>query len=331
MTTGTQGIVLTSLSELVQVRDRFPACDPVPESLALVPVADRSDPEAIATLTSTARAALEELQALIDRDRGRRDEAARGLDRWREMVSEADCVGRIADQMRRAADEARSLAEHAFDAAAREQARLVAEHTARLTTQADVHAASLRREAEQLAERDDIKWLLAEERSKEQEMEMRETLTLAGRYLDHARHEEARRLLTSLEQSISSQPDLQGTFETLQKRSEAVKVKVAEQALREGRRLHRREPVAALDLLEPLELEGLPEELARHLYGLWLTACRRIGLLAAVHYRAAHGRGAVLIPAADGNWEVVSAIGLRRWERGRRFAPQALRGARPLA
>lgn len=52
MTTGTQGIVLNSLSELVQVRDRFPACDPVSESLALVPVADRSDPEAIATLTS---------------------------------------------------------------------------------------------------------------------------------------------------------------------------------------------------------------------------------------------------------------------------------------
>ena len=108
-------------------------------------------------------------------------------------------------------------------------------------------------------------------------------------------------------------------------------MQVAEEALRAGRRLHRREPVAALDLLEPLDLEGLPEELARHLYGLWLTACRRIGLLAAVHYRAGFGRGAVLMPTADGQYEVVSAIGLRRWERGRRLAPQALRGARPLA
>ncbi|MEX1023195.1 MAG: hypothetical protein WD058_08610, partial [Dehalococcoidia bacterium] len=59
--------------------------------------------------------------------------------------------------------------------------------------------------------------------------------------------------------------------------------------------------------------------------------CRRIGLLAAIHYRSGFGHGAVLIPTADGCWEVISAIGLRRWERGRRFAPQSLRGARPLA
>jgi len=100
--------------------------------------------------------------------------------------------------------------------------------------------------------------------------------------------------------------------------------------LRDARRIHRREPVAALTLLEPLALEGLPEELARHLYGLWLTVCRRFGLLAAIHYRAGAGRGAVLIPAPDGDWEVVSAIGLRRWPRGRRLAASALRGARPL-
>ncbi|GMU39400.1 MAG: hypothetical protein AMXMBFR23_02660 [Chloroflexota bacterium] len=331
MTTGTHGIVLNSLSDLVQVRDRFPACDRVPESMALVPVIRRSDPETIAALTATAREALDELQALVERDRIRRDEAARGLDRWREIASEADRVGRIAEQMRRAADEARSLTGRAFDAVARDRARAVADHSARLATQADAHAASLCREVERLAGQDDIRRLLAEERSKEEEMEVRNQLALAGEHLDSGAYEEARRLLTSLERSISGVPDLVETFETLQKRAEAVKVEVAEQALREGRRLHRREPVAALDLLEPLELDGLPEELARHLYGLWLTACRRIGLLAAVHYRTGFGRGAVLMPTADGQYEVVSAIGLRRWERGRRFAPQALRGARPLA
>jgi hypothetical protein len=89
--------------------------------------------------------------------------------------------------------------------------------------------------------------------------------------------------------------------------------------------------VRALDLLESLVLDDLPEELARHIYGCWLAACRRIGLLAAIHYRAGFGRGAVLIPAEDGCWEVVSALGLHRWERGRRFSPQALRGSRPLA
>lgn len=162
-------------------------------------------------------------------------------------------------------------------------------------------------------------------------MEIRETLALAGRHLGGGRNEEARRLLVSLEKKISSVPDLEPTFETLRRREQAVKMRVAESALREARRLHRREPVRAIDLIEPIDLLDLPEELARHLYGCWLTACRRIGLLAAIHYRAGFGRGAVLMPAEDGCWEVVSALGLRRWERGRRFAPQALRGVRPLS
>ena len=126
-------------------------------------------------------------------------------------------------------------------------------------------------------------------------------------------------------------PDLERTFATLRRREQAVKTRAAEAALREARRLYRREPARAIELLESAELNGLPDELARHLYGCWLTACRRLDLLAAIHYRAGFGRGAVLIPTADGGWEVVSALGLRRWERGRRFAPQALRGARPLA
>ena len=327
----TQGLVLNSLADLAAVRDRFVVDQRVPDELALVPVIDERDPDAIGTLVTDARAALAEFEAVIEADRTRRGEAEAGLAQWRHVRDELQRVDRIAVQTREAATRADELARSGFAAGDRHRARSVAEHMARLATRAEAHAAVLRREADALAERDDISRLLAEERNQEQEMEMRETLTLAREHLDHDRHEEARRLLTSLGKSISSQPDLQGTFETLRNRAEAVKVQVAEDALREGRRLHRREPVAALDLLERIDLEGLPEELARHLYGLWLTACRRIGLLAAVHYRTGFGRGAVLMPTADGQYEVVSAIGLRRWQRGRRFAPQALRGARPLA
>ncbi|GMU40573.1 MAG: hypothetical protein AMXMBFR23_14390 [Chloroflexota bacterium] len=327
----TEGMVLNSLADLAAVRDRFVVDGRVPKELALVPVIDGRDPDAIGSLVADAQAALAEFAGVIEADRARRGEAEAGLSRWRHLRDELHRVGRIAAQTHEAAARADELARHGFAAGDRHQARSVAEHMGRLATRAEAHAAVLRREADALAERDDISRLLAEERNQEQEMEMRETLTLAREHLDHDRHEEARRLLTSLGKSISSQPDLQGTFETLRNRAEAVKVQVAEDALREGRRLHRREPVAALDLLERIDLEGLPEELARHLYGLWLTACRRIGLLAAVHYRTGFGRGAVLMPTADGQYEVVSAIGLRRWQRGRRFAPQALRGARPLA
>jgi len=327
----TQGLVLNSLADLAAVRDRFVVDGRVPDELALVPVIDRREPDAIGSLVADAQAALAEFAAVTQADRARRSEAEAGLAHWHRLRDELDRVGRIAAQTHEAASRADELARNGFALGDRHEARSVAEHMARLATRADAHAAVLRREADALAERDDIKRLLAEERNQKQEMEMRETLTLAREHLDHARHEEARRLLTSLDKSISSQPDLHQTFETLRNRAEAVKVQVAEEALREARRCHRREPVRALDLLEPIDLEGLPEELARHLYGLWLTACRRIGLLAAVHYRTGFGRGAVLMPTADGQYEVVSAIGLRRWQRGRRFAPQALRGARPLA
>jgi len=327
----TQGLVLNSLTDLAAVRDRFVVDERVPHELALVPVIDGRDPDAIGTLVTDAQAALAEFASVIEADRARRGEAQVGLAQWRRIRAELDRVCRVAGQTRDAAARAEELARSGFAEGDRHQARSVAEHMGRLATRADAHAAVLQREADALAEREDIKRLLDEERSKEREMEIRETLTLVEEHLDHARHEEARRLLTSVEKNISGVPDLDGTFETLRNRAEAVKVRVAEDALREARRCHRREPVAALDLLEPIDLEGLPEELARHLYGLWLTACRRIGLLAAVHYRTGFGRGAVLMPTADGQYEVVSAIGLSRWERGRRFAPQALRGARPLA
>ena len=65
--------------------------------------------------------------------------------------------------------------------------------------------------------------------------------------------------------TISSVPDLEQAFATLRRREQAVKTRAAEAALREARRVHRREPVRAIELLESTELDGLPDELARHL------------------------------------------------------------------
>ncbi len=328
--TQTQELVLTSLGELARVRDRF-ADARVPDAMALVPVVAASGPEEIAALARSARRALDELEALVASDRQRRREAEQCLARWQRLRDESARVRGIAEEMRAAAERATGLGTAALDDAARRAAEGVAATAGRLATQAEVHAETLASEADRLAERDDVSRLLAEERTKEVETELRERLALAGTYLDGGRYNEARRLLDSLGGQLSSVPDLERTFETLRRRDEAVKVRTAELALREARRCHRREPARALDLIEPLALDELPDELARHLYGLWLTACRRLGLIAAVHYRAGFGRGAVLVPASDGRWEVVSAVGLRGWQRGGRFAPQALRGARPLA
>ena len=275
--------------------------------------------------------ALDELQELLARDGERRLEAVQGLGRLRAVQGEAARLRRVASELGEAAGRAGVLAQSAFEPAARRRAASVAAEAGRLVNQAEAHAAVLEREAAALAEREDIARLLAEEQAHEEEVRMRDELELAGDHLDGGRIGEARRLLSSMEEKISSVPNLELTFAKLRRREQDVKTSAASAALREARRLHRREPVRAIELLESAELDGLPDELARHLYGCWLTACRRLDLLAAIHYRAGFGRGAVLIPTADGGWEVVSALGLRRWERGRRFAPQSLRGARPLA
>ena len=327
----TQEIVLTSLGELAGVRGLFAEAGPVPETRALVPVIRRSGPEEIEALTRAARRALDELQVLLARDGERRREAEQGLGRLRALRSEAARLRGVASELGEAAGRAGALARSAFEPAAGQRAEGVAGAAQRLVNQAEAHAAVLEREAATLAGREDIARLLAEEQAQEEEARMRNELELAGDHLDGGRIGEARRLLSSVGKTISSVPDLERTFATLRRREQDVKTRAAEAALREARRLYRREPARAIELLESAELDGLPDELARHLYGCWLTACRRLELLAAIHYRAGFGRGAVLIPTADGGWEVVSALGLRRWERGRRFAPQALRGARPLA
>ncbi len=327
----TQQVVLTSLRELAGVRDLFADAGPVPRARALVPVIRGSGPEEIEALAQAARQALGELGALLAGDGERRREAEQGLDRLRAVRAEAARLRRVAAELDEAAGRAGALARSAFEPTAAKRAEGVAAAAGRLVNRAEAHAAVREREAEALAGQGDVARLLAEEQAQEEEVRMREELELAGEHLDGGRNSEARRLLSSVEQKISSAPDLEQAFATLRRREQQVKTRSAEEALREARRLHRREPARAIELIEEVELERLPEELARHLYGCWLTACRRLELLAAIHYRAGFGRGAVLIPAADGRWEVVSALGLRRWEHGRRFAPQALRGARPLA
>ena len=327
----TQQVVLTSLAELDGVRGLFEDLGPVPEARALVPVIRGSGPEEIEALAQAARRALGELQVLLATDGERRREAEQGLGRLRALRGEAARLRGVASELGEAAGRAGVLAQSAFEPAARQRAESVAATALRLVNQSEAHAAVLEREAAALAGRGDIARLLAEEQAHEEEVRMRNELELAGDHLDGGRIGEARRLLDSLHKNISSVPDLERTFATLRRREQDVKTRAAEAALREARRLYRREPARAIELLESAELNGLPDELARHLYGCWLTACRRLDLLAAIHYRAGFGRGAVLIPTADGGWEVVSALGLSRWERGRRFAPQALRGARPLA
>jgi hypothetical protein len=196
-------------------------------------------------------------------------------------------------------------------------------------------------ELEELSTRPHVRRLLEEERraaeAAEREAEerraaerLRRGLADARALLAEGKENEARRLLGVLGKEHPNSPELASFTDTLDRRARAVKVTEAERALREARRLARRAPADAVARLGALDLDGVPEPLAREVYGCWLAACRRLAGAAAQHYSSRFGHGAVLRPAEDGRLEVVAAIGLPDWTMGRRFARTALRSARPL-
>ncbi len=323
----TQGLVLTSLGELETVRDRFP----VDTSRALVLIASEpTSEERIGWLAEAAEHALDELRVLDTAEREQRQTLEGHLARSRQLREDAGRLGVVAAQLHEITERAHALAGSVLDERAQARAEALIPTCGALATEADVRHDRLIAEAARIESEPAIARLLEQERQQEAERTVHETLHRVEELMEHEEYEEARSLLTFLA-GESSAPDLVNrTFETLRLREQVVKTRVAETALRAARRCYRHEPAQAIDLLEPLDLDGVVEEIARHVYGCWLQACRRLGLLAAIHYTPAFAKGAVLMPAEDGRWEVVSALGLSRWDRGRRFAPQALRGARPL-
>ena len=96
-----------------------------------------------------------------------------------------------------------------------------------------------------------------------------------------------------------------------------------ERALAEARRIQRREPARAAEILGALDLARMPSAVVRAVYGCWLHTCRRLGLTDAVHYSPGSGRGAILVPDGEGRLKVVAAIGLSGWTPGRSFSAKA--------
>jgi hypothetical protein len=183
--------------------------------------------------------------------------------------------------------------------------------------------------------------LLSEEREREKaarrqveerqrEARLQDGIAKAQALVKERKSNEARRLLGALAREHPNSLALASCIDRIRRQEWAVKTQRLEEALRQARRLVRREPREAIALLQPLDLQGMPDSLVRQLYGCWLSACRSLKLEAAVHYSAAFGRGAVLVPTGDNGVEVVSAIGLPRWQAGRRLSRAALKGVHPL-
>jgi hypothetical protein len=337
----TQQIVLTSLEDLGQFADLIATDEPVSNGRALVP----QPPKPIATfdvaaLIETLKASAQELDGLTKADAIARQHAEEALVRYRRLTGDANRFQRIAIEAQGVADQASVLADHAFSPECQEGAARIAHAAAMVASDASDRCTTVTDEANNLAVRDDVARLLAGERQREEatqreaekrEVEARlsealsevEALARAGNF------DEAHRMLGCLVKEHPNSPELASYIDNVRRREWAVKTSLAEQALRSARR-NRRDPKAAVALLEPLDLACVPDALARQIYGCWIQACHRLCTDDAVIYSVGFCKSAVLVLTHNSQLEVVSAIGLPRWQAGRHFSRVALKGARPL-
>lgn len=339
----TQHIVIKNLEELGRFAEMIVQPDRPSDERALVPVVVEPvvAPD-LDELADIADRAAQELRELAAADAHARQEAEEALTRYRRLKDDSVRLEQAAGETETAARRASELSKQGFAPGCRARAEEIATSATAVATAARNRLIAIRAEAAAIALREDVARLLAEEREREEvvrrqaeerqrDARLREQIARAEALADDGKLDEALGLLGSLRKIDPGSPRLTSSIEKIRRQAWAVKTAQAEQALRQARRVYRCQPKEAVAFLEPLDLIGVPEALARQVYGCWLQACRRLPLEEAVHYSPAFAKGAVLVPATDNRLEVVSAIGLPRWSAGHRFSRVALKGARPLS
>jgi hypothetical protein len=300
----------------------------------------------LAGLLTQLEAASATLMTVARQDGEARLLALRDLEQYDALVAqqrEAEATLARAQQVRREAEE--------FLAAAfADEARAAAERVAALAAQAEQAARQLaeqrQTEAAALARRLDLERLLAARQREEEARQARaaeaerarrltETLTAVRAALAAGHLEEAGALLGPVANEYPDNADIASLTAMIAQREFVVKASVAEDALRQARRLCRQQPAAAVALLEPLDLADLPTPLARQVFGAWAQACGRLcrerDLAAPLRYAPDPGRGLVLARDDDGQYVVVSALGMGpRWQPGTPVPEPIVRRARPL-
>ncbi len=206
------------------------------------------------------------------------------------------------------------------------------------------------RAADELASRPHLARVLAERRQREREQAdavQRAEAERAARLADgiaaaklahrEGRLDEARALLVPLARDFPTNQEIQSVLDAVRWHAQHLRVAPAEDALRDVvRRPYRDNPEAAVGRLAAVDMEGLPEDLARRVFGVWSNACfqlvRQSDMLEPRRYSPATSRGVVFARRTlDGPYEVVSALGLSNWQVGEEVKAQRIVDAsRPL-
>jgi hypothetical protein len=290
------------------------------------------------------------LESMAREDARAREQATIELAQYETLAAERQQAERALAEARNVRTTAELLVTEAFT----EQARADAARHAAVARAAELMCTQLLAErirvADELASRPHLARVLAERRQREREQaeaaqraederaaRLANGIAAARQAHREGRLEDARTLLAPLARDFPSNQEIQSVLDAVRWQAQHLCVAPAEEALRDVlRRPYRDNPEAAVGRLAAVDMQGLPEDLARRIFGVWSHNCSQLVRQSGMHdprrYSPATSRGVVFarrIP--DGPFEVVSALGLPGWQTGEEVkAQRIIHAARPL-
>lgn len=290
------------------------------------------------------------LEAMVRQDARARELASIELAQYETLAAER----REAERALADARQVRAAAEHFVGQAFSDELRARAAQHAATARAAELACAQLLAEriraADELASRPHLARVLADRRRGEQQraeverheaaaraQRRAEALERASQALHREQPEEALALLRPLAAACPTDTAVHRLLDTAAWQTRRRVVAPAEEALRDVRsRAYRQDPEQATARLASVAMDGLPDDLARQMFGIWSELCLKVvrqrGWIDPERYAPRTSRGMVFARAtAEGPFQVVSALGLSDWHAGDTVtSPAVLRTARPL-
>jgi hypothetical protein len=296
----------------------------------------------LADLLAQLQSASATLATVIRRDQESKALALTELDRYEALLAQCAQAEAAAERARRIAAEADAIAANAFAEEAQEAAQQVTAVATEAERQARQLLQATREEADEIGEHLDVERLRAErqrqnERAAETERARRlsDALRRARAAFEAGRFEEARAVLGPAGNENPDNAGIASLLDSIAQAELTVKAEQTEDTLHQALFEFRQDAASALARLEGLDVDGLPEPLAKQVFGGWARVCawrcRELGL-EPLRFAPFPGRGAVIArESADAPYTVFSALGMGpRWSKGSMVSDSAVDRSRPL-
>jgi hypothetical protein len=274
------------------------------------------------------------LEAMTRDDARVRDEAALELARYEALAAETNDAERSLAEARRVRAAAESLAAEAFSDETRRASHQHAAHCRALELACLELLAARRRSTHELASSPSIARMLTERQRRADERAEADRVARQGRVarladglaavdaaLSANELDLANERIRALTSEFLDDADVRRRLDVVRWRQHNRLVAPAEDALRDlARRHYRDDSEAALKRLANIQTDGLPEDLARRVFGIWSNICWRVvqlrGWTDPRRDSRATSRGAIWARTPGGAYEVVSSLGDPHWRAG---------------